>query len=188
MTWGGADVVKIETKYIVGVRCRSHSETILCSPVSWKNCLPRNWALVAKRLVPAGSGEEKPGEVIHGCSRHHSCWLCSRHHQDLHFRCDLFRLVLAVETEYLLHLTHECFGGSFLSSLPHFHASWHLRGGGSEATCLSHEGGSTGSQNDAPEELGIVKVLFQMGWEVGFVVQRMNYLLIVINNCVAVAV
>ena len=50
----GADVMKIKTKCTVNVTCLNRPETTMTPPHPWKNCLPRNWFLVLKRL---GTGD-----------------------------------------------------------------------------------------------------------------------------------
>ena len=47
MIWAGAHVI-MEIKCAINVRRLNHSQTTPCH--LWKNCLPRNWSLVPKRL------------------------------------------------------------------------------------------------------------------------------------------
>ena len=44
--------IRLEIKCTVTIMCLNHPETIPPTPGPWKNCLPRNWFLVAKRWLP----------------------------------------------------------------------------------------------------------------------------------------
>ena len=58
--WTGAScpissIIRLEIKCTVMIMCLNHPETVPPTPGPWKNYLPQNWFLVAKRLgFPGG--------------------------------------------------------------------------------------------------------------------------------------